>query len=1220
LVALVFTDLVDSTALLSQLGDQAGTSFLRKRREIIRNTLRTLPESEEIETAGDSFLLAFSKPSDAVRFALLTQAALRAFSAESRLSVQERIGIHLGEVVITEGETDGKAKDLYGIQLATAARVMSLAEGGQILLTRGAFDSARQVLKGEDLRGVGPLSWASHGPYLLKGVDEPVEVCEVGEAGERSAEAPKTSEKAQRQVRPDEEPVLGWRPAVGQQVPNTQWMLQEKLGEGGFGEVWRARHQKMKEDRVFKFCFRADLVRTLKRELTLYRLLKEHVGEHPNIVRLFEVCLEESPYFLEEEFVAGRDLKTWCEAQGGLDRVPLGIRLEMVAQAADGLQAAHDAGIIHRDVKPGNILVSGDVSSGEPMVVKVTDFGIGQVISAGYLAGVTIAGFTQTMLSSTGSGTGTVMYLAPEIIAGQPASTRSDIYSLGVMLYQLVGGDLKRPLTPDWMEEISDPLLREDLRQCVAGRPEDRFAGVAQLAKSLRAYPDRQREYHQRTEAERRAKIRSRMLVVACGLGTLCVLVAVALGYGLRRAEQHRRVAEHNLQTGRALLYAANVNLAYRAFGENNLSIALDLLERHRPAPGERDLRGWEWRYLWQRCQSDELKTVGSHAGFVTGVRFFPKRPLLASVSHDQTVKVRELATGKVVASMDDGSVRAIDISPDGRWLAAGIDRIRLWDTHTWKEAASWSMEGGVASVAFSPDGRQLAAVSSAKKVVLWDFATHEVIATFPGMGTGLGSLELCFSPDGRMLAYQEPEGYRVGLWDVGLRTRMLSLAGHTAAITSLAFSPDARLLATGSWDKTAKVWSIEDAREVVTLTNHTAWISALGFSPKGGQFATASGDQRIRLWNATNWNQVASLKGHLHEIYALAYSPDGLMLASGSKDESVRLWESTTRPQQSAVRPLPAGVVGVVSSPTLDHAALLYSEGTLELWNNTGSAQTSPVVASLPGAGSGTLALSPGGTLLARRTQDGTVQLRAPDSGRLVSELMLGSTNTGQLSFSVDGKSLAVVTDGPRLLQVWDVTTNQRILTMTNEFGGLATPRPLLFSPDHRELATLHWGSQLRLWNLEDGRSRALPQGHRGQIWSLAFSPDGRSLATGGDDATARLWDRTTLQELVTLRCGVTSPFSVAFSQDGRRVAAGTTGTITIWDTETYQEVATLRGHSSLCVVVGLGFLGDGNTLISLAHDLSSLGRQAAWEIGVWRAPSLAAIAAKEPKNARGP
>jgi hypothetical protein len=127
-------------------------------------------------------------------------------------------------------------------------------------------------------------------------------------------------------------------------VRNTKWVLEQKLGEGGFGEVWLGRHQNLKERRVFKFCFRADRVRSLKREMTLFRVLKERVGDHPNIVRLLEVNFDEPPYYLETDHVEGQDLKAWCEQQGGAEKVPLAARLEIVAQIADALQSAHDAG------------------------------------------------------------------------------------------------------------------------------------------------------------------------------------------------------------------------------------------------------------------------------------------------------------------------------------------------------------------------------------------------------------------------------------------------------------------------------------------------------------------------------------------------------------------------------------------------------------------------------------------------------------------------------------------------------------------------------------------------------------------------------------------------------------------------------------------------------------------------------------------------------------
>src|SRR5437868_13548293 len=195
--------------------------------------------------------------------------------------------------------------------------------------------------------------------------------------------------------------------------------------------------------------------------------MKEKVGSHPNIVGIQEVYFDEPPYYIVMDYAEGQDLRAWCEAQGGVDKVPLATRLEIVAQVADALEAAHAAGVIHRDVKPSNIFVSQPSAINSQLTAKLTDFGIGQVVSQESLAGMTRMGFTQTMVGpGSSSHTGTQLYMAPELMAGQPASNRSDIYSLGVVLYQLVIGDFARPLTTDWVKQISDPLLRSDLEKC----------------------------------------------------------------------------------------------------------------------------------------------------------------------------------------------------------------------------------------------------------------------------------------------------------------------------------------------------------------------------------------------------------------------------------------------------------------------------------------------------------------------------------------------------------------------------------------------------------------------------------------------------------------------------------------------------------------------------------------------------------------------------------
>jgi class 3 adenylate cyclase len=278
LLTLLFTDIVGSTRLKHLLGDHVAVELIQQHHSAIREILRGFPESEEIETAGDSFFIVFAKPSDAVKFSLFAQAKLRSLSAATGQLTLDRIGIHVGEVWIEEDAAARKPRDLYGIQVDTCARIASLGGPDQILMTRFPFDSARQVLKNEELAGIDSLAWLNHGQYLMKGIEGPLEVCEVGETGKAILAPPGDTEKVHRVSSTNTEAVLGWRPAVDQPVPGTSWILEKKLGEGGFGEVWLGRDKVLKTRHVFKFCFRVDRVRSLKREVTLFRLLKERIG------------------------------------------------------------------------------------------------------------------------------------------------------------------------------------------------------------------------------------------------------------------------------------------------------------------------------------------------------------------------------------------------------------------------------------------------------------------------------------------------------------------------------------------------------------------------------------------------------------------------------------------------------------------------------------------------------------------------------------------------------------------------------------------------------------------------------------------------------------------------------------------------------------------------------------------------------------------------------
>ncbi len=260
---------------------------------------------------------------------------------------------HAGEVtaLVTEGGTGivAPAADL-------AARVMSLAIGGQILLTRFPFDETRHFVREHPTvtgKDAPQLRWLAHGPYLLKGRDEPMEIFEVGAEGLAPLIPPPDGEKAKRAIRPGEEETLGWRPAIGLEIPGRLgWRLTALLGKGGFGEVWTGEHAKLHQRRAFKFCFDDERLRALKREVTLVRLLRTALGDRDDIVRFHELKLDEPPFYLESDLAPHGNLLQWAEKQGGLAAISLAPRIAIVAHTATALAAAHSIGVLHKDIKP----------------------------------------------------------------------------------------------------------------------------------------------------------------------------------------------------------------------------------------------------------------------------------------------------------------------------------------------------------------------------------------------------------------------------------------------------------------------------------------------------------------------------------------------------------------------------------------------------------------------------------------------------------------------------------------------------------------------------------------------------------------------------------------------------------------------------------------------------------------------------------------------------
>jgi DNA-binding winged helix-turn-helix (wHTH) protein/serine/threonine protein kinase len=328
--------------------------------------------------------------------------------------------------------------------------------------------------------------------------------------------------------------------APGLRVPGRdQWQLDRRLDLSPSGEVWLAEHVKTREARVFKFAADRGRMQSLKREVTVARLLRGALGERPEFVRLLEWNFETPPYFLESEY-GGPNLQEWAQAQGGLANVPWDLRLKLVIDVARAVAAAHDLDLLHKDLKPGNILIAG--SPGDTPQARVADFGSASLLVPERLStlGITNLGFTKTGASAPESLTGTLMYVAPEVLGGQTPTAASDVYALGVLLYQLAVGDFRRPFAPGWEADVADPLIREDIAQAAAGDPLRRFARAAELADRLTGLDRRRREA---TRSNRRARLSAgRQRVIGTGRGWMvagvAALIVAIVGLGLSQRRQ----------------------------------------------------------------------------------------------------------------------------------------------------------------------------------------------------------------------------------------------------------------------------------------------------------------------------------------------------------------------------------------------------------------------------------------------------------------------------------------------------------------------------------------------------------------------------------------------------------------------------------------------------------------------------------------------------------
>jgi WD40 repeat protein/tRNA A-37 threonylcarbamoyl transferase component Bud32 len=989
------------------------------------------------------------------------------------------------------------------------------------------------------------------------------------------------------------------------------------LGHGAFGTVYKARDPEL--DRIV--AVKVPRAGNLAGPQELDRFLREARSaaqlRHLSIVTIHEVGQKEGLPYLVSDFVQGVTLADLLSAR----RPGFRETAELVAAVADALHYAHEQGVVHRDVKPSNIMIGDD---GRPCVM---DFG---------LAKRDTGEITMTM---EGQVLGTPAYMSPEQarVEGHMVDGRSDVYNLGVVFYQLLTGELpfrgtQRMLLHQVLHDeprpprsLNDRLPRDLETICLkamAKEPGRRYATSRAMADDLQRFlhgePIQARPVGVWERGWNWAKRRPAVAALL-GVSSMAALALVGLVVGwvystrleksLQGTEQARgeseqarqdavvqqQRAERALDQARLYQYYHHIALAHAGWQANDLVRMEPLLD---DCPRER--RHWEWRYM-QRLLHGDLLTVPLHPSLVISVAFSPAGTQLAVSGLFGMVKVLDAASGREIHTLKghpgDSQVWSVAFSPDGARLAsAGTDgQIRIWDVASGRELLVFrAHDDRMYRVAFSPDGARLVSASYDRTVRVWDAATGRPVHVLKGHNLRVHGV--AFSPHGAQLA-SASDDQTVKLWDTATGREIRTLRGHRAPVREVAFNPDGARLASASSDRTIIVWDPRTGQEVLTLTGHSGPVRSLAFSPEGNRLASAASDQTVRLWDLAMGREVLTPKGHTSEVLSVAFSPDGSRLASGSPDGTVKTWSTMLSQEARTLRGHADEVWGVAYSPDGKWIASGSYDRTVKLWD----AITGQEVRTLRDHEGHVLkvAFSPRGHWLASTSEDRTVKLWETATGRLVHTLKGHVSPVSGVAFSPDETKLASASED-RTVRVWNVAAGHEQLKLqghTDRVFGIA------FSPDGKRLASGSDDTTARIWDVNTGKTLFELQGHDSTVEGVTYSHDGAWLATAGDDNVIRIWDTATGQPLSRLEGYPGSVWAVAFSPDDRRLASTSMdGTVRVWDTSTWREALTLRGHAG--GTTSVAFSPDGERLVSSSSDGT---------VKVWDARPLGSEAAGE-------
>jgi WD40 repeat protein/serine/threonine protein kinase len=978
--------------------------------------------------------------------------------------------------------------------------------------------------------------------------------------------------------------------------------LLELIGEGGMGLVYLAQQKEPVKRHVALKIIKPGM--DSKQVIARFEAEKQALAllDHPNIAHVFDAGTTETgrPYFVME-YVRGTSIVKYCDER----RLNIEQRLRLFEQVCEGIHHAHQKGIIHRDIKPSNILIS---IHGDKAVPKIIDFGIAKAITQPLT--------DKTFVTFQGQLLGTPEYMSPEQVdlATQDIDTRSDIYALGVVLYELLAGVL--PFERESLALLGFAEVQRTIRELEPASPSIRLTNLGEKAKTIAASRGTQvvplaRRLHRELEwiplkAMRKDRCRryksasdiaddirnylngnpliagpetatyrvQKFVRKHAGSVATVALVAAAIVIGLIistvmyfRAEE----ARHKEAIARAQAEQATKKEA-TARNEAELSREKESVARTKAEQAEK-LADEQRKLAEQRAEdyrrslyvnSIQLADAKYREGNTRRVReLLESCPIdLRGWEWDRLNYIRDESILTLSGTSDESNVpmlgrddciHAAMLDPDGTRIVSGHydGTIRVWDSVTGDKLKEFrAHDRELWLMAVCLDGRRVVSCSWDKTIKVWDTKTFEVIRT---IRTPEDELIWCaaVSPDGKLIASSAAGKRVLRIWDVQTGLEAMTLGHHKSDVQCIIFSPDGKRIISGGREGDIKVWDATAGKELMTLHVDPDVVACIAVNSDGSQIASSGvTDRVIKLWDTRTAVQLATYPGS---------QPDIITSLAFSRDGKY-----------------------IVSGDNI---------GLIKIWETATASELRTLVGHEGGVTS--LAFSLDEKRIISSSWDGTTKLWDISNDHKANRLKVhqGSPYSSiSIAFSPNGKRIASNMDG--MVKVFDVNSCTELMVLHKPTKG-RQPGSISFSSDGRLIGSSLPEGIIKVWDAETNAEVMTLQATGQRVWDLAFSPDNKRIVTVSviretfyaQEGTIKIWNILKGKEIMSLPLGELVPLSVAFSPDGKQiVSGGQGGTIKVWDVSSGTEVMTINGHHGHVYYVT--FSPDGKLIAEANHQ----------------------------------